>query len=368
MASNKQYELFFRRFSQSLGHGNTYEAEFKAFCYSGGEVYWEIRSILLPVYETGSPDNFRVCKFISSGMPRWRPIFDQLGAAFGVLPSQNAAKHWGVEYLTNPLVRSEFTISTRALCGLGAYLCAGACRKVHKDRWAAAMMLFFQHLGLHYIAVRQKFLILLRETSHECDQIHDGAADCIHGQTIRGSLPVDEDWSAFFFAWQSCVLALDSCASCRSTTYRMAAYLEERINAHCHEQSRPRSDHKLTHKERLLCGKKRLRIDEDLKSAFTIDKLQKRQGGNPFSMIRGSEQDINDKSGQYWVEQHVLTCQALGFQTFAQTHVSHLAADASRIGCPAEECFVFFLWDTLANKGMPLAPQVNTLYWLMVSI
>ena len=63
-------------------------------------------------------------------------------------------------------------------------------------------------------------------------------------------------------------------------------------------------------------------------------------------------------SSRQWETNHTLRAQAAALKGFEGWRFVRIALDGSRLGRPAEETYVYMMWEVIVNKFFPMAPQV----------
>jgi len=102
-----------------------------------------------------------------------------------------------------------------------------------------------------------------------------------------------------------------------------------------------------------------LRIDEDVKKACTVTLLNSRQIRGSSDFLRSTGGAATSSSGRSWEHDHVCRAQASALIAFEGWRLVRIALDGSRVGKPAEETYVYHLWESTKNLFFPLAPQVT---------
>ena len=94
------------------------------------------------------------------------------------------------------------------------------------------------------------------------------------------------------------------------------------------------------------------------KQACTVTLLTDRSIRGSTDFLRSTGGSAFSSSARQWENNHTLRAQADAMLAFEDWKLIRIAFDGSRLGKPAEETYVYLLWEATKDKFFPMAPQV----------
>ena len=156
--------------------------------------------------------------------------------------------------------------------------------------------------------------------------------------------------------------AVENCSCCHTTLMSLTKDLADHINSFTHENAKIIGESAICSSSRLTYNKKRMRIDEDIVHEVAVGKVRRGDVRNPSDAVRGTDLGISTETARQWSENHCLTTQAAALRVFFKPVHTHLTADSTRMGQPAEDVTLFFSWEATVDQGLPLIPQATEWY------
>ena len=152
-----------------------------------------------------------------------------------------------------------------------------------------------------------------------------------------------------------------ACPACVSTVGELLTTLSDVISENLDATSSPFDPiAELKKREQKPDGKRGREIDQDIKSGI-LSKVARREGDNCADTIRTSCGNSMGNTGALsWREHDLASYQCAGWLHAAATRTISMTGDGSKVGCPAEETFIWCAWHARERGDFAswLAPAV----------
>lgn len=357
------YDVHVLDTSAALDAGGSLEASFKTWAYRTGEVYWELRRLLMHRASPKAQGSLQACTEVKAGRMLWAAEFAHLDCGRKpIIPSSNAARVSGdADAMRDSLTRQEFSISTSAMLALMLFWYRTSRLKANRDRCRALLQGFLERAGGHLATETAAILDCLASESPLCAPQAELQHRCAHGDHAASALSKDSTgWRAMVDACADLRISSNSCPTARLALVRFVCRLSADIDRKIHARSpeiNAKSD--LRHRPLLARGTKRLRVDEDYKANAAVKRLCLREAPNVARAIRADGLGCSASNGRHWEISVCLEHQAACRAQLSGARVLHITEDGSRVGDPAEETVIYLAWVGDLNLGGYLPPQVQ---------
>ena len=324
---------------------------------------WETRLLILPTHHKAKP-SFRLAEFIKDRYSGWLAKMLNFMVVDIMKPSQKAAPHYGQAYLTDPLVRQEFTHSTPGAIYMLSHGAMVGGVKAEQKRCAAMLGAFLSLLDLDYVSFRNKIVQELGSKRADCVLVcSQGDGFCWHVNVLLDGFDPAVDWEKVAKALWWLTDQSASCLTCKSVGRSLFAWLDHRAYAKYGDIG---MDVAISARVAATCAVgrqvyagKKLRIDEDLKLATSVVMVGHKTVKNAATFLKSSGSGADVSCGRVWQSDHVRRAQATAIDVFDDLRHCRIAVDGVRLGKPAREINVFLLNDVPRKLVFPLAPQVR---------
>ena len=92
--------------------------------------------------------------------------------------------------------------------------------------------------------------------------------------------------------------------------------------------------------------------------ACTVTLLTRRAIRGSTDFLRSTGGSAYSSSARLWERNHAIRAQAAALIAFDGWKFPRIALDGSRLGKPAEETYVYCMWEAVTSKFFPMAPEV----------
>ena len=248
---------------------------FKACIYSDGEVFWELRRIVLPTVDQGAR-NFKLHKLVRRSEDKWADACRFFGCVDGFKKSRNASNCQGDE--CDPKVRREFTVETAAALAIGVCQVATLHKREARGRWSAFLEVWLRALHFSHVVCFAKLRQLMVDAREECAG-YDGDA-CCHLLRISSFMRSGNCLKDFVGVLTEIFNIRAACPAAAATLYHVGKYVSSVVSMRMQDPAfiaamRPHQSDETASRARIpgdLVAKRR-RIDEDFITDRTNRKI-----------------------------------------------------------------------------------------------
>ena len=339
--------------------GRTVEGKWKAFLYDDGPVFWELRRVVLDCLN-GARQNLELSKIVKNVQESGWRYLELLGTDFeqSVIPSFKACCSRDEEAIVGPLVRSEWTVSTKGLVAWLVLWAASSHDHERRQRVDALLRAWLSKAVDPSLANPSAWSVWLLAVGGRCEQDPDHRGLCSHLACVI----TDVDLGDGLLKWRylaTVLLRLFGLGTACPAAVAFQSHLVDAVVKSIHGRLDDIEWESDISKFPLLQGSKRkLRIDEDYKREVGQGLVGNKRvhSGAQFARATG---DVAACTARQWDGNYMLQYRAACKATCELGEVLWLSSDASRIGQPAEETTVCLAWDHSSNRGVILPPQAR---------
>ena len=360
IGDNAKYQILCVEHAIMTQRGDLVSIKWRGFAYEDGSTFWEWRRCMSDFY-TGTGINFVLHKTIKDVEPVISFILNAIGASMDdhFKPSLRAAPYRGEAAVRDPKVRSEYTLSTLAVC---AWLVVWSVdRHSVDDREIAKCMLraFVTKVlslvenGWHVELLRHAIgrapldrCTQNRGCSHLDDVLLPPAAQVDSGLCIAHALHV------LFENFRLCPASAGTFEMLVKLVARQVDAVADRFVVDDCTRAFP-----------LLQGpKKKRRIDQEYKDQVAVRLVESRRAQTGSQALRLSG-DACPTACSRWEKASLLEYQLSGVVAMKMNKVVFMIEDACRNGSPCEDVLCSLLWDSDANAAVVPPPQAKQLWY-----
>lgn len=331
----------------------------KAFVYSGGIITWELRRVALD-YLMGARQHLELSKIVKGMQAPWGALLQSLGTNFSdaVIPSLKSAASRDEVAIRNPLVRSEWTVTTKGLLAFLIIIAGASHSRERRVRGDALLRAWAGRLVPPGDVCPESLQIIASQSASACSFDPDSRGICSHMAT---ALPAEglADGTMVWRYLSCCLVRLygmsKDCEAALASFISIVGTLADKIDKLVVDMPAPQDILKM---ELLRGTKRKLRVDEEYKLEVGNGLVCKKRVHSGAQYVKATG-DFGESAPRKWEGTTMLQYRAAAMDTCTKGQVVWVASDGSRVGQPAEETLVSLLWDQASDRGIVLPPQAS---------